>query len=515
MPEINLNSLKTKKKATKQYRPYDFPEPLIEGAPNEKNNKETIREHVKNGVNDASIIREQLGNNKETIREHVKNGVNDASIIREQLGNNKGTIREQLGNTLGNNKGTIREQKKEDINDANLIREPIREQDPMKKGAIREQLGNDKGTNFYISVLSGNESKLVRFLFNECLKRGDRTSKITLMETRKILKITSKDVLKTTISRLVKKKIIKRKGGKRGNGGFALYEFPEDIFRQLFLANIQLGNNKGTIREQLGNNKGTDKGTDKGTSLSSSSSIIKFINTTTTTGQEQSTETVGKGEEDDKPTYLIRIPKVLFEVGFNKQHIQQVKLKWPEHLKNLQRSLEALAHDLTDMGIENFINYKKIGSIIAWFMGSMKLGGYEASRPGFLTDEEKGEREMLAKLEKRKKEKVEREEKISKLLFEEWLDTKTKEELITLAKPLDHFMDPVHMARLEQYYAENEMDKFREQFQRGEIELKDKNQERRHSPPPKPPQKNIKKKRQKNASDVSFRLDLDSKHLSN
>ena len=146
-------------------------------------------------------------------------------IIREPLGSNRETIGEQLGNDKGTELGN-------------------------NKGAIREPLGNDKGTARDLDHLTGNESKVLRHLHHRCCNRGQRTIRVTLSEITEALNISSRDVSKTTLARLTKKEFIIRKGGKRGNGGFAIFEIPERVCQALVL-------NKGAIREPLGNDKGT------------------------------------------------------------------------------------------------------------------------------------------------------------------------------------------------------------------------------------------------------------------
>jgi len=158
------------------------------------------------------------------------------------LGNEKVTNGKQLGNnkvtTLGNNKITNGKQLGNKTSHQNGQKTPLGNQLGNSKETIREPLGNNQG----IDRLSGNELKILNHIFINCHNRGRRTTtKITLSAITETLNISSKNVSKTTLMRLAKKKFITRKGGKRGNGGFAIYEIPEDIYQALILNKVTIG----------------------------------------------------------------------------------------------------------------------------------------------------------------------------------------------------------------------------------------------------------------------------------
>jgi hypothetical protein len=357
--------------------------------------------------NDRVTIREPLGSNR------VTGKGNNKVTIREPLGNKndkKSSSKNSLGNPLGNSKETI-----------------------------REPLGNNRTTK----RLTGNESKILNYLFQNCYNRGQRiTSHITLSEITETLGISSRSVSKTTLMRLNKKKFITRRGGKRGNGGFAIYEIPEDIYEGLIL-------DKVTIREPLGNDKVSDRVTDRVTNGPSSSSIL---NTTTTRQQNLDS------------SRNITLPANIQSLGLGENHLEQLQNKFSLTAEQIQQSLEAFSYDLENGEMER-LKARGVQNLIGYFFGAMKNGGYNSVKEGFISAEELGEQEMLKRLEEKKAAREERQKRIEDLLFEEWLETKTEKELSEIHQPMLGFMDSMHRAALKGHFVDNELVEFKKGFQ--------------------------------------------------
>ncbi len=303
--------------------------------------------------------------------------------------------------------------------------------------------GNDKvtalGSMIDINRLSGNESKILNFLFQNGYNRGKRiTGQITLSGITETLKISSRNV--TTRTRLAKKGFITRKGGKRGNGGFGIYEIPKDIYQELIM-------HKVTIREPLGSHKVSHGITDRVTSSPSSS-----INNTITTKKD------GNWLQD------IQTPENLKTLGLGVNHVKQLKDKFSLSSEEIQQGLEAFSYDLSNGELER-LKKRGIQNIIGYFFGAMKNGGYNSVKEDFITAEDLAEKEMLERLEKIKNERINRKNKIEELLFNEWLETKSKEELTKIEPPLTNYMDTFHRTTLKQYFLNNEMVEFNKGFQ--------------------------------------------------
>ena len=95
----------------------------------------------------------------------------------------------------------------------------------------------------------------------------------------------------------------------------------------------------------------------------------------------------------------------------------------------------------------------------------MKSGGYNSVSDGFISAEELAEKEMLERLERKQVERKERKEKLEALLFEEWLETKNKDEILEIERPVSGYLDIIHRAGLKDYFLKNEFDNFKKELQ--------------------------------------------------
>jgi len=95
----------------------------------------------------------------------------------------------------------------------------------------------------------------------------------------------------------------------------------------------------------------------------------------------------------------------------------------------------------------------------------MKAGGYNPVSEGFVPAEQLAEKEMIERLAIRNKERQERKEKLEDLLFEEWLETKTKEQILEIEKPIHGHLDMFHRAGLKVFFKQNEIEKIKAEFQ--------------------------------------------------
>jgi len=364
-------------------------------------------------------------------------------INNEALGNNKVAIGKPLGNNRVARKGS----------DKVTIGKPLgnRELDKLEgKISLGNRLGNSKetireplGNNPDINCLTGNELKILNYLFENCYNRGQRkTTQVTLAGVTESLKISSKNVSKTTLMRLSKKHFIIRKGGKRGNGGFAIYEIPEDIYRYLIL-------NKVTIREPLGNDKVSHKVTDRVTGPPSSSNSI--LNTITTGNDDWMQE--------------IQTPENLKSLGIGGNHIKQLKDKFSIPVEKIQEGLEAFAYDIGKGELER-LKARGIHNVISYFFGAMKNGGYNPVNEGFRPSEQQGLDDALARAEIRIKEIQKKKHRLENLHFEIWQSETTKEEIEKLV-PVGSFkyMSTLHQPLVKKYFLENEFSEIQKELQ--------------------------------------------------
>jgi len=106
-----------------------------------------------------------------------------------------------------------------------------------------------------INRLTDIQLTVFTYIFYHCKKWGQlKTKKIQASELKELLTGRSfkSGSLKTTISRLSKKKLLIRMGGKRGRGGFYMFELKQPAYRAFSLYNTELEHNKDTIRTPKG-----------------------------------------------------------------------------------------------------------------------------------------------------------------------------------------------------------------------------------------------------------------------
>jgi hypothetical protein len=195
----------------------------------------------------------------------------------------------------------------------------------------------------------------------------------------------------------------------------------------------------------------TEASTHPSTSAASSSSNIK--NTITT-----SDEKIAASQNEDW-AHNIQTPENLKTLGLGLNHLKQLKSNFNFTSEEIQSNLEAFAYDLANGELER-LKARGIQNIIGFFFGAMKKGGYNPVTQGFVTAEELAETEMIERLENKKRATAERKAKLQELLFEEWLETKSKIELSDLEKPVAGFMGLIHRAALKENFIKNEMSEF-------------------------------------------------------
>ena len=301
------------------------------------------------------------------------------------------------------------------------------------------------------SRLVGLQKKALLVLFDSCQTNGSReTLKIPIESLARQCQTTNYSMRKT-LQRLEKKGVITRKEYKNGRGGWTIYEIKELSYQQIVQSELQM-----KLRTNLGQSEdkpGTELRTQPRTNPPSSSS---YINIATTTSDDKKSQGLA-----------VTIPDVLRSAGINENHINQVEQKFPQAVTGLQRSLEALAFDIeTAGGSEAFKKANRVQSLIGWFFGSLKQGGYESRNDGFLTDEERGEREALERIRKRKAERERLRQETEDLLFSEWLETQSDAELVRAVPPVAGTTPRgnMHLPMLREHFLQKEMASFKEKF---------------------------------------------------
>jgi predicted transcriptional regulator len=349
--------------------------------------------------------------------------------------------------TKGNTNGTQSEHK----NDKKHI---IGTQTVNKRYSQPDTKGNTNGTqsehktNF--SALTGNQRKVTQFLYDLSKYSSSRlTKKVTIQHISENTKI-PKGSIKTTIARLKQKNVISLAEYKDGRGGYCKYILNESIFNEILRDNESKRYSIGT---QTVNKRYPQPNTQPDTSPSSSNSNILLNNTITT-----------KPSKNYDWLQDIQTPENLKSLGFGVSHIKQLKEKFSITPEEIQNGLEAFSFDLAQGELER-LKARGIQNIIGYFFGAMKSGGYNSVSDGFISAEELAEKEMLERLERKQVERKERKEKLEALLFEEWLETKNKDEILEIERPVSGYLDIIHRAGLKDYFLKNEFDNFKKELQ--------------------------------------------------
>jgi len=376
-PKIKLKTGKPFKR--KGLRPWDNPD---EFKPSMLSHEKIQNELATN----KEPISKQLVNNKETIGKQL---VNNEDVISKQLVNRDQPISKQLVN----NKETIGKQ----------IDPVISKQLVNKKGAFSEDLDETK-------KLSGLQKKLLSYIVEDCASRGLLyTTQITNEALRSILNTDAHSV-KTTVQRLINKKIINRQDGKRGKGGYTIFAINESVRNAAIELHRQLSISKQLVNansKQLVNNWETNR------FLSSSSNNI---NTTTDLG-------TNPGEEMSADWQTVDF-SVLADIGFNKTHLAQLYKAGTQDPKIVQDSIYHFAFDLKHNGKKSGIK----GDVLNFFMGIISKRAYTAPT-NYINPDVEAMNAYIKTKEQEQKQKEELELKTQDLEFNHWHETLSDEEI--------------------------------------------------------------------------------------
>ncbi len=306
-----------------------------------------------------------------------------------------------------------------------------------------QQTDNKPVTKTSFKQLSGLQKKLTEVIYSSCRENGNKVSHPLSINYLAEISQSTIGSIKMSTRRLVKKGVISKENFKNGRGGWTEYRISNEIYSEVLFQ--QTDNKLITNHQQTSNKLPTKLVTKLVTNDSSSNS--NTLNTITT----------------NKILEQIQTPQNLKSLGFGIGHIKQLKEKFHLSIDEIQKNLESFAYDLDNGELER-LKGRGIQNIIGYFFGAIKSGGYNSIINGFIPAEELAEQEMLERLERKKTERKEREIKLKELLFEEWLETKTKDDLVKINPPMINYMDSFHKAALKGYFVDNELEKFKQDF---------------------------------------------------
>ncbi|MCP4159024.1 MAG: hypothetical protein GY760_03025 [Deltaproteobacteria bacterium] len=305
--------------------------------------------------------------------------------------------------------------------------------------------------NSRFSELSGLQRNLLRTLYYSCRNNGKKiTQPLSIQYLSESLETTSGTV-KNGIHRLVSKGLIQKDRFKNGRGGWTQYKLEDHTYNELLQDE---SSSKVVANYQQSSSKVVAQPVAELVAKAPSSNSNILLNNTITTQPAKNYDWL----QD------IQTPDNLKSLGFGVGHLKQLKEKFSLTPEQIQNGLEAFSFDLAQGELER-LKARGIQNIIGYFFGAMKSGGYNSVSDGFIPAEELAEKEMLERLEKKQKERKERKDKLEILLFEEWLETKNKNEILEIERPVSGYLDIIHKAGLKDYFLKNEFDKFKSEIQ--------------------------------------------------
>ena len=298
---------------------------------------------------------------------------------------------------------------------AEPLAEPLaeREQTASKPLAKYPQ---SKNTDI-IEILVGKEKNLLNFVFHKCQLSGSLISPpITTNELKTALKIRP-DHLRNLIYRLLQKKILKIEYVKKGKAGWRKFLIPKEVFQSITLSSTvskALAKSEQSVSKELAEPLATS-------SSSSSSSI--YTNTTTTDKSKFSNINVLKNE------WLEIDIEPLSEIGFTKNHLNQIATQNKLSSQATQDSIYAFAFDLQENNKAKNIK----GDPLNFFMGILRNGRVYTFPSNYESPQDKSMRLYKERIDAIEERRAAIEKKATNLAFKEWfnkLSTQQKMEFL-------------------------------------------------------------------------------------
>ena len=396
-------------------------------------------------------------NFKPTIKvaENYKENVEENKTISNELANKTATIGKQKANDLVNkweSKGDqiskhaaplnhpVKTIGKQLVSNKKTNGNPDGNQSTFVNGKQLVNHGATVKEDFHeivnkIKTLVGLQKVLLYYIVENCKSRGLLyTDKITNELLRGLLNTDAHSV-KTTVQRIIIKGLIARKEGKRGKGGFTVFEIHEIIRNAVIDEQRQIN-----ISQQYGaplwfmNSKQivNNLETNRRANVSSSSSSI--YNKTTTT----------ELEEINANDFTINIAP-LSNIGLTQGHIVQLTKQQKLTFEQIQDSINYFAFDLARN--EKAKTLRK--DALNFFMGILRQGLPYTPPNNYESPEAEAMRLHLESKVKAKKINEQLEKEFKESLWQEWRETLSEQELMEFyipGEPLDSLSEKVRAA---------------------------------------------------------------------
>ena len=337
---------------------------------------------------------------------------NKSPLISNQLVTN-------ISNQLVINKEPISNQiHKENILEK-MNKEPISKRiSNHNKEPISNQLVSELVTvQSIVSKINGHQRKILFYIVEDCIYRGKLISGFITNEILRNITNTTAHTVKTAIQRLIKKGLLKRDSGQRGQGGFSSF-----IITQEIRESVLKENRNPSISNQLVNGLVTtisnplviNKEAHKEPTTSSSSSFLKLKETTTVLDDEWNF---------DIASYA--------RLGFGQTQIKQLISLEKISATDVEQSLIEFSYDLDNNQLQPIKTSK-----LNFLMGILRTGNSYISE-SYRNEQEKTIKLMAERVEKRKQAVLEG----NFILWEDALSQEEKEGILQKILPRHLIME--------------------------------------------------------------------------
>lgn len=401
MPDIDSLLEKTKKKFKKSdYRPWNYldqiekeeaDESVKSDSTNHKIDNTIQTNHTKNEIHSGELAQAQKFNSSDSDEKKPLKVLDDYPNDKKNM-----SIKVDAG--VNNRYSTLSDQKTAD--------QQIRQQPNKRNEKLSAtEINPDKKYLLWLLLnLSGHQKKVFDFICEKCLARKELfTGNITIDEL-KLLGDSSAQMIKLSVARLADKQLIMRERGKAGRGGYYRFSVPQEV--------MDMANEEKATRLLLEQESNENESESEETSIACISDNDGQLPISRVLPEEWK-------EIDFEP---------LREIGFNSSHLIQLYKEGNVTVESMKESIEHFAFDLKNNNKKIDIKAKPIN----YFMGILKRLGYYNPPENYVSS-----RDLLLseRLEKKKKEKEERDNKVKELIncyFDDWHISLSEEDKQTI-----------------------------------------------------------------------------------
>lgn len=293
-----------------------------------------------------------------------------------------------------------------------------------KDEVVLPDMVSDLGPSETFASLSGLQSKLVRFVFDSCLKRGgNETGPMSAEFVAKGVAAPFTSI-KKTMQRLGHKRIIIRTGYKDGRGGWSRYKLHREIYQELLLGQAQP---QSFLEVETNQRQGAPP-------VLAQVQPAPVINRAEITGEWAAIEI-----------------QPLEGINFTMTHVRQVALQGKLTSKELQDSIDFFAFDLSRNNKGRSIK----GDPLNFFMGIVRRGAVYTPPPNYVSPTDGARAKYLAFLEAKERKREQEEKRILELQFMEWRRTLSLDQIRSICPDFAQRPGPAQNSFLSVYYEKN------------------------------------------------------------